>query len=74
MEGWRCSEGILFSPYNPTLTDHNTKSTRFFIRAVNNYEEGLGKFPSSFDLAYNKYVTCKLSVGMLTLVKGESAI
>ncbi|KAG4030434.1 hypothetical protein MFRU_012g01680 [Monilinia fructicola] len=30
------------------------KSTRFFIRAVDNYEEALKKFPSSFDLAYNK--------------------
>ncbi|RAL60714.1 hypothetical protein DID88_009820 [Monilinia fructigena] len=30
------------------------KSTRFFIRAVNNYEEALKKFPNSFDLAYNK--------------------
>ncbi|ESZ95136.1 hypothetical protein SBOR_4503 [Sclerotinia borealis F-4128] len=30
------------------------KSTRFFIRAVDNYEEALQKFPDSFDLAYNK--------------------
>lgn len=31
-----------------------TKSTRFFVRAIDNYEEGLQKFPHSFDLAYNK--------------------
>lgn len=30
------------------------KSLRFFERAINTYEEGLRKFPSSFDLAYNK--------------------
>ncbi|QSZ35581.1 hypothetical protein DSL72_008451 [Monilinia vaccinii-corymbosi] len=30
------------------------KSTRFFMRAVDSYEEALKKFPNSFDLAYNK--------------------
>ncbi|KAI9742795.1 MAG: hypothetical protein M1818_003524 [Claussenomyces sp. TS43310] len=30
------------------------KSMRFFGRAINTYDEGLGKFPKSFDLAYNK--------------------
>lgn len=30
------------------------KSTRFFIRAIDCYDEALKKFPSSFDLAYNK--------------------
>lgn len=30
------------------------KSTRFFIRAVEAYNEGLKRFPASFDLAYNK--------------------
>ncbi|KAF8853654.1 hypothetical protein BDZ45DRAFT_677539 [Acephala macrosclerotiorum] len=30
------------------------KSTRFFIRALDAYDEGLKKFPGSFDLAYNK--------------------
>ncbi|KAH8815970.1 hypothetical protein F5884DRAFT_774465 [Xylogone sp. PMI_703] len=30
------------------------KSTRFFIRAIDAYDEGLRKFPNSFDLAYNK--------------------
>lgn len=30
------------------------KSTRFFIRAMDNYDAGLAKFPQSFDLAYNK--------------------
>jgi len=32
------------------------KSARFFVRAVQNYDAGLAKFPTSFDLAYNKYV------------------
>lgn len=30
------------------------KSVRFFERAINVYNEGLDKFPMSFDLAYNK--------------------
>ncbi|KAM3070473.1 hypothetical protein ACMFMG_010296 [Clarireedia jacksonii] len=30
------------------------KSTRFFIRAIDTYDEALRKFPQSFDLAYNK--------------------
>jgi tetratricopeptide (TPR) repeat protein len=30
------------------------KSLRFFDRAINTYDEGLRKFPNSFDLAYNK--------------------
>ncbi|KAI9871976.1 MAG: hypothetical protein M1830_002205 [Pleopsidium flavum] len=30
------------------------KSTRFFIRAVDNYETALLRFPRSFDVAYNK--------------------
>ncbi|KAL5327071.1 hypothetical protein ACEPPN_004762 [Leptodophora sp. 'Broadleaf-Isolate-01'] len=30
------------------------KSTRFFIRAIDCYDEALKKFPNSFDLAYNK--------------------
>lgn len=30
------------------------QSTRFFTRALECYDEALGKFPSSFDLAYNK--------------------
>ncbi|TGO34105.1 hypothetical protein BHYA_0212g00090 [Botrytis hyacinthi] len=30
------------------------KSTRFFVRAIDNYEEALKKFPNSFDLAYNR--------------------
>ena len=32
------------------------KSTRFFVRAIDEYEKGLRAFPQSFDLAYNKYV------------------
>lgn len=32
------------------------KSLRFFMRAINTYDEGLSKHPSAFDLAYNKYV------------------
>jgi len=30
------------------------KSLRFFQRAINTYDEGLERFPQSFDLAYNK--------------------
>ncbi|KAI9707373.1 MAG: hypothetical protein M1836_000333 [Candelina mexicana] len=30
------------------------KSARFFARAIENYENGLQRFPASFDLAYNK--------------------
>ncbi|KAJ5562384.1 hypothetical protein N7535_003163 [Penicillium sp. DV-2018c] len=30
------------------------KSMRFFMRAITNYDEGLQKHPSAFDLAYNK--------------------
>ncbi|KAI4115165.1 MAG: hypothetical protein LQ345_004192 [Seirophora villosa] len=30
------------------------KSARFFARALNDYDDGLNKFPASFDLAYNK--------------------
>lgn len=32
------------------------KSMRFFMRAINTYDEGLKKHPAAFDLAYNKYV------------------
>lgn len=32
------------------------KSLRFFVRAITTYDQGLGKHPTSFDLAYNKYV------------------
>ncbi|MCJ1286649.1 hypothetical protein MMC26_005995 [Xylographa opegraphella] len=30
------------------------KSARFFVRAIELYHAGLGRFPDSFDLAYNK--------------------
>ena len=30
------------------------KSLRFFLRALNTYENGAKKFPGSFDLSYNK--------------------
>lgn len=30
------------------------KSMRFFMRAIETYDNGLGKYPTSFDLAYNK--------------------
>ncbi|KAI9849660.1 MAG: hypothetical protein M1837_002785 [Sclerophora amabilis] len=30
------------------------KSTRFFRRAIDNYDEALRRFPDSFDVAYNK--------------------
>jgi len=30
------------------------KSTRFFIRAIEEYDAGLAKYPQSSDLAYNK--------------------
>ena len=32
------------------------KSVRFFGRALEVYDQGLRKFPSSLDLAYNRYV------------------
>lgn len=32
------------------------KSMRFFMRAITNYDDGLQKHPTAFDLAYNKYV------------------
>lgn len=31
------------------------KSARFFVRALEDYDAGLQQFPTSFDLAYNKY-------------------
>ena len=31
------------------------KSMRFFMRAITNYDDGLQKHPTAFDLAYNKY-------------------
>lgn len=33
------------------------KSMRFFSKALEMYEEGLRKFPTSLDLAYNKLVS-----------------
>ena len=30
------------------------KSLRFFIRAIDAYDDGFQKFPHSFDLSYNK--------------------
>ncbi|PMD34398.1 hypothetical protein L207DRAFT_534731 [Hyaloscypha variabilis F] len=33
---------------------HAPSSTRFFVRAIDCYDEALKKFPHSFDLAYNK--------------------
>jgi hypothetical protein len=30
------------------------QSMRFFVRAIDCYDEALKKFPASFDLAYNK--------------------
>ena len=30
------------------------KATRFFNRAIDTYNDGLKRFPRSFDLAYNK--------------------
>ncbi|KAL8672449.1 MAG: hypothetical protein Q9168_003096 [Polycauliona sp. 1 TL-2023] len=30
------------------------KSARFFLRALEDYDNGLQKFPDSFDLAYNR--------------------
>lgn len=32
------------------------KSLRFFMRAINTYDDGLRKHPGAFDLAYNKCV------------------
>jgi hypothetical protein len=33
------------------------KATRFFNRAIDTYNEGLRRYPRSFDLAYNKSVS-----------------
>ena len=30
------------------------KSARFFLRAIETYDNGLRQFPRSYDLAYNK--------------------
>jgi hypothetical protein len=41
------------------------KATRFFNRAIDTYNEGLKRYPTSFDLAYNKSVvnfTRKVSI------------
>lgn len=35
---------------------------RFFMRAIEIYDNGLAKYPTSFDLAYNKYVHETLSL------------
>ncbi|KAI5277584.1 hypothetical protein KEM54_004962 [Ascosphaera aggregata] len=32
------------------------KGMRFYMRAVEMYDNGLKKYPNAFDLAYNKYV------------------
>lgn len=37
------------------------KSMRFFSRAIEVYDQGLHKFPSSLDLAYNKSVASQSS-------------
>lgn len=39
-EKWRAGDGV--------------KAMRFFMRAIDFYDNGLAKFPGSFDLAYNK--------------------
>ena len=45
------------------------KSVRFFGRAIDTYEEGLKKWPQSFDLAYNKYAPlCQPSPMYLTFL------
>jgi hypothetical protein len=33
------------------------KAMRFFMRAIEIYDNGINKYPTSFDLAYNKYVS-----------------
>lgn len=47
------------------------KSTRFFVRAIDTYEEGLTKSPDSFDLAYNKSVS-PVSHQLQTLTASQS--
>ena len=32
------------------------KSSRFFLKALETYETGLRKFPTSIDLLYNRYI------------------
>lgn len=43
-----------------------TKSMRFFAKALDTYDEGLRKFPTSLDLAYNKLVSSDIKVSFET--------
>ena len=45
---------VLFIHDHVALT--SSQSARFFGRAIDCYDEALKKFPTSFDLAYNKSV------------------
>ena len=53
-----CSQLIAGVDFEEAAGKHRAgdpvKSLRFFQRAINTYDEGLMKFPQSFDLAYNK--------------------
>jgi hypothetical protein len=51
------------------------KAQRFYARALAAYDEGLGKFPADFDLAFNKYAgylvldpSCDVRNGVLWLL------
>jgi hypothetical protein len=53
-----CSQLIAGVDFEEAAGKHRAgdavKSLRFFQRAINTYDEGLVKYPQSFDLAYNK--------------------
>lgn len=45
----------------------SSKSSRFFVRAIETYEAGLKQFTHSFDLVYNKYLLSqRLHANVLT--------
>ena len=58
MERRRCCKSL--STSHVVTWSHSDvlhQSTRFFVRAIDCYDEALKKFPTSFDLAYNKYAS-----------------
>lgn len=48
------SAGVEFEEAGGKWRGDSAKSMRFFQRAIDVYDQGLQKFPRSFDLAYNK--------------------
>jgi hypothetical protein len=50
------------------------KSMRFFVRAVEMYDQGLQRYPTSLDLAYNKSVLCPIRPGQVVEVDTLSGL